>query len=137
MEEQCRREVNELHEFFVDWFNGESEAPEFSRFERALARGFVIITPDGRLRERVEILEQVRNARGSWQQPGEPPGCIHIENFQLRWQHGNVILCSYEEWQEGRAETKGRLSTAVFGLRAETPNGVEWLHLHEVWLPKA
>jgi hypothetical protein len=31
-------------------------------------------------------------------------------------------------------ESRGRLSTALFRERDDTPNGVEWLHVHEVWI---
>ena len=59
---------------------------------------------------------------------------IWIENFEVRAVVGDVAVVSYEEWQEIAGQPRGRISSGVFRVRAGTPNGVEWLHLHETWL---
>lgn len=132
METRCRNEVLDLHRFFRDWFCGVLEAEGFRRFEDVMADGFVIVTPQGGLRGLAELSDGLRRAHGGWK--GE--GRIWIENFRLHRVEGDVAVVTYEEWQDVRGEVKGRLSTALFRQREGTPNGVEWLHVHEVWLPK-
>ena len=131
METRCRDEVIELHRFFQDWFNAVLEPDGFSRFTGVMADGFVIVTPDGGLVGLAELSDGLRGAHGRWQ--GE--GRIWIEGFRLHRVEGDVAVVTYEEWQDEGGEVKGRLSTALFRRREGTPNGVEWLHLHEVWLP--
>ena len=131
MEKRCRDEVLELHRFFQDWFNAVLEPDGFSRFADVMADGFVIVTPEGRLRDLGELSDGLRRAHGAWK--GE--GRIWIEDVRLHRVEGDVAVVTYEEWQDVRGEIKGRLSTALFRRREGIPNGVEWLHVHEVWLP--
>jgi hypothetical protein len=136
MEQRLSDEVVELHQFFQDWFNA-TLAPsedEFRRFSSVMAERFVIISPNGELTERDELLERLRAAHGIWAEMSRP-GRIWIENLQVRHQVGDQILVLYEEWQEIEGESRGRLSTALFRRREDAPNGVEWVHVHEVWLP--
>ena len=136
MEQRCNDEVVQLHQFFEDWFNGILPPTDvaFDRFSSVMAEGFVIISPNGELTERDELLERLRAAHGIWRELSRP-GRIWIENLQVRHQVGDQTLVLYEEWQEIEGESRGRLSTALFRRREATPNGVEWVHVHEVWLP--
>jgi hypothetical protein len=136
MEQRLSDEVVELHQFFQDWFNA-TLAPseeEFRRFSSVMGEDFVIISPNGELAEREELVERLRAAHGIWSEM-TLPGRIWIENLQVRHQVGDQILVLYEEWQEIEGEARGRLSTALFRRSENTPNGVEWVHVHEVWLP--
>jgi len=137
MRERCEREVVELHQFFEDWFNGvlENGDDAFKRFGGVMAEGFLVVPPDAAATEREPLIEALRGAHGSWATGNGRPGRIWIEKLRVRHDAGAWAIVTYEEWQEVGGETKGRLSTAVFGRREGTPNGVEWLHLHEVWLP--
>lgn len=136
MEQRCENEVVELHRFFQDWFNGVLPPTEeaFERFSSVMADEFVIISPNGELTERDELVERLRAAHGIWRRLSRP-GRIWIENLRVRHRVGDQILVLYEEWQEMDGESRGRLSTALFRLRETAPNGVQWLHVHEVWLP--
>ena len=49
----------------------------------------------------------------------------------------DLHLLRYQEWQERDGRSTGRLSSAVFRDRHDAPNAVEWLHLHETWLPNS
>ena len=59
--------------------------------------------------------------------------------------HGHAAIETITCRQEGGAAfmacadgtITGRVSTAVFRERADTPNGLAWLHVHETWLPPA
>ena len=137
MEQRCNDEVVQLHQFFQDWFNGVLPPTDvaFGRFSSVMAEGFVIISPNGELTERDELLERLQAAHGIWREMSRP-GRIWIENLQVRHQVGNQVLVHYEEWQEIEGESRGRLSTALFRRREGAPNGIEWLHVHEVWLPE-
>ena len=137
MDERCEIEVVELHRFFQDWFNGELPPNEeaFRRFEAVMADQFMLISPDGVPTEREELVERLRQAHGIWRQTGQP-GRIWIENLRIRHQVGQQAMVLYEEWQEIEGEPRGRLSTAVLQRKDGTPNGLEWIHVHEVWLPE-
>lgn len=132
--EACRREIDELHRFFEDWFVGSLPATDeaFQRFEDVLASDFVIIGPGGLELERAAILDRVRGAHAS-RSGGE--FSIWIENARVRECLVDRCLVTYEEWQRAGDEPRGRFSSVVFGVRADAPNGVEWRHVHETWLP--
>lgn len=134
MDERCRREVIELHQFFEEWFTAKRELTEenFLRFSRVMGTGFEIISPDGDRRGREEMVENLRNAHGVYR---EETFRIWIEGYRSRPLAEGLQLVTYEEWQERADGKRGRLSTAVLRRNPDTPNGVEWLHVHEVWLP--
>lgn len=129
---RCEDEVVELHRFFQAWYRGEIDpgGEGFSRFSDVLSESFHLISPDGRLVSRSEILAAVRAAHGS-----KPPA-FEIRTGEVHFRIGSrrVGVVTYEEWHEGGGEGRGRVSTAVFQDRADAPNGVEWVHVHETWL---
>jgi hypothetical protein len=131
---RCEREIVELHRFLEEWSNAELPETEeaFARFGDVIAPSFVIIDPDGVTIERKPIIDAIRRAYGRWR---DRPGKIRIENFRLHQHGGGLALATYEEWHDLPGETVGRLSSVLFGPDADAPNGLEWLHLHEVWLP--
>ena len=135
MEEACRQEVVELHQFFQDWFNGILEASDesFARFADVIDEDFVIVQPNGEMTARGPLVDRLRKSHGSRKEGGQIR--IWIENYRLHRSAGDLAVVTYEEWQDLGGEVRGRLSTAVFGRREEMPNGVVWLHLHEVWMP--
>lgn len=134
LEERCRAEIVELHQFLEAWSNGELPDTDeaFSRFGDVIAPSFVIIDPDGEVAERGPIVDVIRRAHGRWR---DAPGKIRIDNYRLHQHGGGLALATYEEWHELGDERVGRLSSVLFGPSDEAPNGLEWLHLHEVWVP--
>ena len=133
LEERCRAEVYELHHFLEVWSNAELPPTDeaFARFGDVIAQSFLIIDPDGETAGRDPIVEAIRAAHGRWR---EAPGRIRIENFRLHQSGSDYALATYEEWHEVGGESIGRLSSVLFGPNAQTPNRLEWLHLHEVWI---
>ena len=134
MEDRCRLEVIELHRFFQDWFNAglPDDAASFARFEQVLAEDFEIISPTGHRVERTAVLAAVhsghgRNAEGSF--------VIEVRSVRSRTVGYGLVLVTYEEHQTTGDEHLGWLSSALFGAREGHPNGVEWLHLQETYLP--
>jgi hypothetical protein len=82
--------------------------------------------------DRQTLLDRMRGAYGKSQAGAR----IWIEDFQLRSVHDGVAVVTYVEWQEVGGQKRGRLSTAVLRARDDARNGVEWLHVHETWLPR-
>ena len=132
LEERCRLEIVELHKFLEDWFNAALPSTDeaFARFAEAIDPSFHIVGPDGVIADRETIVEAVRSSHGRW---SEAPGTIRIEGFRLRQTSDGLALATYEEWHE-LEETKGRVSSVLFGADEAGPNGLAWLHLHEVWI---
>ena len=132
-EERCQLEVAELHHFFEQWFKGKLPDTDeaFARFESVMAEGFEIISPVGKAMKRDVILKAVRGGHGK-----EPDAKIWIENYRHLLTNGDLSLVSYEEWQVTGGTKRGRLSTALLRVTEKTPNNLQWLHVHETWLPK-
>lgn len=130
--ERCRREIEELHAFFEAWFAREAcgDAPSLDRVQRALAPGFALVTPEGRLVERGPLLEGLELARAT-----RPGLRLWTRAWDVRHAWPGGTLATYEEWQEERGRRRGRLSTAVFLADERAPLGVAWRHVHETWLP--
>lgn len=120
--------------FFVDWFTGATENTDqnFARVADTLASDFVLISPRGDIHDRDEILVLIRKAHdGRDAQTFE----IWIEDFAARFVEGPFCLATYCEWQEIEGDRTCRKSTVLFRTHASTPNHVQWVHLHETWLP--
>jgi hypothetical protein len=134
MQRQCRDEVEQIHQFFHDWFVGAvgNDDASFARAAGVLAPEFALVTPRGGLESRDSILDQIRALHGA---RASTPLRIWIERFTPRFVLGDGCLVMYEEWQQLGAGRTARQATALFRRRDGTPNGVEWLHLHETWLP--
>ncbi len=133
MKRRCRNEVEQLHMFFQDWFTGavEDEDDNFARVSAVLADDFFLVSPRGQTHRKADILALIRALRA-----GRDPGFrIWVEDFELRQQAGDLAVATYRELQEIDGSTTDRLSTVVFRRAPATPNQVEWVHLHETWLP--
>ena len=137
MTEYCRKEVLELHTFFENWFT--ASIPEndetFARLEQALAPSFIMITPEASKVARKQLLENLRSMYGSYNQP-EKPNKIWIKNLNPVQLADSLCLVTYEEWQgqNDQTDAKGRLSSALFNYEENSPNKVQWMHLHETWI---
>ena len=133
LDRACETEVEQLHRFFEDWFHGRLAVEQFTRLEEALADGFTFVSTEGELLDRPTLIGNVRNGRGRWR--GDEEARIWIENPRVLHREGQTLTVVYEEWQHHQGRTRGRLSTVVFRRAEDRPHGLEWLHVHEVWLP--
>ncbi len=138
MDDLCRREVTELYQFFEDWFNGRIELTDegFSRLRDVVADGFQIVFPNGQMIDRDDLLERVRSAHGTDGRTG-PPLRIWVDGYRSRAIDEGLQLTTYQEWHLTEGAPRGRRVTAELRRRPGARNGVEWLHVHEVWLPDA
>jgi len=131
MDEACINEVVDLHRFIERWLTGAVPATgdTFERMSSVLADGFVIVSPRGVATPRESLLGEFHAAHGN---RGEG-FTVRIDDIRVRRNIGELCVVTYEEWQCDGDDETARLATALFGPRAGTPNGVEWLHLHETW----
>lgn len=129
------QEVVDLHQFFQDWFNGTlpDTADAFERFSGVMAPSFSMVTPAGNTVAIESLNTGLRSAHDRWKQA---PGKIWVKNVRTVYTEGELVLISYEEWQEANGETKVRQSTVLFRAKPGLPNDVEWLHVHETWMPE-
>ncbi len=132
--EACAREIVDLHVFFQSWFRGtiEHDDETFARASSVLAPSFEIIGPGGAHMTRPALLHGLRDAHGQY---AEGSFAIEVKDIRVFAIFEGLYRVTYEEWQQGGNEDGGRISTAILRANLETPNGVEWLHVHETWLP--
>ena len=123
-------EVLEIHEVFELWLTGsvEQSKEEYARFEDAMGDEMIMVAPGSNLLTRDVVLEVF------WQQHGSitPPFRIEIRNPEARKVAESVYMVSYEEWQFGPEQT-ARVTTA---LLRENQACIQWLSVHESWLPE-
>ena len=119
-------EVIRLHQFFADWFADRGDR-DFGEFAAAMAPDFYLVSTDGHLMPRDEIVGFVEGARGS----GEVE--ISIVDPVVR-ADGKVLIGTYEEHQIKRGNASSRLSTAVMTRDATAPGGWAWHAVHETWI---
>ena len=137
MKERCEREVTELHRFFQDWFGGllENDADTLSRFGSVLAEGFLIVPPGGSALERGSLVERLtRSARELGDGSRETRAHLDRE-FSRASQCRRLGARDLRGMAGGGWRNTGPNQHGRFGRREDTPNGVEWLHVHETWLP--
>jgi len=125
----CRREIEELHAFFVAWYT--SQIGEFDRMEAVIAPDFGMVSPDGDRLDREAVLETVRDGRGR-HEPGTFD--IDVRNVALLDSGDDHALAQYEEWQTSPDGRDGRISTVIFRVDPGTPNRLAWVVVHETWL---
>ena len=90
LEERCRREVVELHQFLEDWSNAALPPTEeaYLRFAEVIAPSFLLIDPDGSSVTSGEVLEAIRNAHGRWSEaPSHLVSSPRLNESQERGQH--------------------------------------------------
>ncbi|MEC8496101.1 MAG: DUF4440 domain-containing protein, partial [Planctomycetota bacterium] len=119
-------EIATMHDRFARWFNDGDETA-IAGVEGALAPGFVMVSPSGRLEERGELMMALRSSGA--RRP------IELATRVLRVEalgEGRSVAV-YEETQRERDQTRTIVSTALFERAEGAPGGVHWLHLHETF----
>ena len=128
---RIENEIIQLHQFFQDWYNNELAPTDenFSRCADVLAPDFSIIFPNGEIIQQQPLLDALHKAHNS-----RTGMRIWINNVQVYHHVGDLILATYEEWQEIEGQVTARLSSVLFQEAQPTPNGIRWLHVHETWI---
>ena len=136
LSERAELETVELHDFLADWFTGRLPQTQeaFARFDDAIAQDFVIVSPNGSVAERSSIVGAVYDDWGRWK--GDDSAAIEVKNARFRHRGKGLSVVTYEEWQTTKNGTVVRLSSVVLRNNKKAPLGVEWVHLHETWMPQ-
>ena len=132
MLEKTRKEISELHAFFEAWYRGviNNSDSVFHRLSDVLAPEYMLITSDGHVLDREQVLSFLRSAYAA-----KPDIDICAKNIQLRIESGEILLITYEEHGTTENKTRATLISAILRKNPVKPNDVEWLHIHEVRLP--
>lgn len=130
---RCAVRIGDLHRAIADWLTGRApRTPEvFAAFEDAHTHAFTMITPEGRLVHRDELLPGFKNAHGT-----APELSIEIVDVEVVHADAGCVVATYEEWQDGLAGRTGRRSTVVFDRDPAGPHGLRSRHLHETWISR-
>jgi hypothetical protein len=133
--DNVEQEIFRLHKFFVEWMTGIliQTDENFALFADSMGENFYIVAPSGQLTPRDTLVEGLYNTYN--QRQGFR---IWIENVQVRHTFGDVIVATYEEWREFKAENKTTaiMSTVVFTADKSMANGLLWQCVHETKLPQ-
>lgn len=132
VENQVRQDIEDLHDFFVGWYNGKLPDSAFeSEFAARLDPAFTIIMPNGVELDYDSLSYAMRDSFGK-----NPGFRIEIRNVRLVHATAETAVATYEEWQfqegDGADSATSRVSTVLF----ERGERLTWLHVHETWLPE-
>lgn len=130
--DNVRREVEELHVFFTEWFHGTADRSQLeARFISHLHPDMIVIPPEGVVLKPADLQASFEKAFGS-----NPDFRIQIRDVEVRIQSDDLVLVTYTEWQTGARRSasanNARISTALMQLG----DPILWLHLQETWLPE-
>ena len=131
LEERVRREVEDLHAFFVGWFGGTLDESAFDeRFVPRFSPELVFVPPAGQLLGLSELSEGIRSGHGT-----NPRFRVEIRNVQIHHVFEGHVVATYEEWQRNALAStppdNGRRATVLFGVG----DALLWKHIHETWVP--
>jgi hypothetical protein len=131
LHDRVRREIEELHHFFVGWFSGALPEDAFGDgFLRRFDPDFVLIPPAGVTLRLEDIAASVRQGHAS-----NPDFRIAIRNVRIRREFGRHLLATYEEWQRNALASTPPENARVATVLFEKSEPLRWLHIHETSLP--
>ena len=132
MQSLYEKEINGLHAFFKVWYRGtiDDSDESFSRVEDILAPEFTLITSDGYVVAKEQLLGLLRSEYAT-----KPEIEMWVENIQLRLATDDIVLVNYEEHGTTINGKKSTLITALLRKNPKQQNGLEWIHIHESHLP--
>lgn len=134
MVEQVEKEIVELHDFFQEWFHGQLPNTDeaFARFSGVMADELTFVSTGGQIVALTDLNAGIKANHGVW--TGKS-GKIWIRNPQIRARGRGWASATYEEWQEVEGTVRARVSTVLFRTAPNRPNDIEWVHVHETWMP--
>ena len=126
---QVGLEIQELHQFFEDWFLGRTKSGDLPRFTTVLDPNFIIIQPSRRMIQRDKLIDHITVAFGT-----HTTMWIWVDDLRFVHIGVDIILATYNEWQQVLDNTSKRVSTAIFRNDPMMPNSCRWIHVHETWI---
>lgn len=132
LENDVRKEVEELHRFFVDWFTGRAEKSALNTvLLSALDEDLLFISPDGHRLVRDTLLDGFRAGYGK-----NPDFRIAIRDVKVLRDLGDHVLVTYTEWQRGSRASGQSENARVASVVMTRERPFRWLSVHETWLPE-
>lgn len=123
-----RSEIDELHAFFEAYFLGRLDRADIGRVERALARDFTMLGPNGTEADRTATLSTIEN------------GHAHTDSLEITVTEHRLIVstdehvvATYVENHTLADRTNHRVATVVFVRDPDGPNGLRWVRVQETW----
>jgi hypothetical protein len=133
LRDRCAAQVEDLHRVIEDWLTGRvpRTPASLAPFAEAHAADFTMVTPDGLLMHRDELLPGFEGAHGA-----APGLSIRIADVTVVHADTGAVLVTYEEHQDGPAGPSVRRSTVLLARDAGAPHGLRSRHLHETWVAR-
>lgn len=122
-----RREIIDLHRFFEAYFLGQVDSIE--RAASVFAPEFTFVGPHGQETNRQATLDQIQAGHAH-----TTSVTITTSGHRLLHATDDLVIATYVEHHQLAASSNQRLSTVVFAVDPDTPNGVAWLRVHETWM---
>ncbi|MEH6345782.1 MAG: hypothetical protein V7785_11895 [Bermanella sp.] len=131
-EEDCLKqrasdEINQWYEMFYQWSRGLCKNEE--KFVRpifdALAEDFHVVLTNGVMMNKHQYWQRLLTLYGS--RSGDAPS--RIVNLKLNTIEEDHVLAVFDLIKDG--ESNKKFDSALLRLTKGTPNGVEWLYVHE------
>ena len=123
-----RTEIDELHAFFQAYFLGKLDRPDIGRVERALARDFTMLGPDGAESDRAATLAAIEH------------GHAHTDSLEITVTEHRLIVstdqhvvATYVENHKLADRSNHRVATVVFVRDPDGPNSLRWVRVQETW----
>jgi hypothetical protein len=130
----AEQEVIDFHVAAQDWLSGRAgrETGALDRITRQLGAGFTTVMPDGVVVARDDLVAVLNDGFGTRGGNFE----IRVNNLRLLVETPALSVVMFEEWQRfGNGKVTARQSTAALSPRPGNRNNLEWLLIHETWLP--
>ena len=132
IELEARREIEELHEFFVGWFSGALPLSEFENgFLVRFDADFLLIPPAGSLLTLDQLKDGIYRNHDT-----NPDFRISLRNVQVQRVFDTHVLATYEEWQRNALASKPPDNARIASVIFQRSRPLRWLHVHETWLPE-
>jgi len=133
LRDRCAAQVEDLHRVIEDWLTGRAPRTpaSFAAFAEAHTPDFTMVTPDGVLMHRDELLPGFEGAHG-----GAAGLSIRIADVSVVHADTGGVLVTYEEHQNGPAGPSVRRSTVLLVRDADAAHGLRSRHLHETWVAR-
>lgn len=118
-----------MERFLEEWISGWLDPSEqaLARFGGVLAPSFHIVGPTGAVLDATELREYMRRQHGT-----DPETTRWVENSRLAHADPGLAVVIFDEWQVRDGQRKGSVVSAIFRAMTDAPNGVQWIHIHEV-----
>lgn len=131
--EKVRNEIIDLHDFFMEWFNGTVDRDQLEpRFLSRLDKDVVFIPPEGSIISGDGLKDSFEKGYGS-----NTEFRIKIRDVKIRHRVGDAVLATYTEWQTGDVHSSKANNARITSVLMEIGPPIRWLHIHETRLPEA